>query len=189
MPTRKRLSPHLTRTHTQRAPKSKPSRKPSYSQMMTMRGQHRPFQAARAFARSLKLTSYQQWLAYCQGKIKGKRPKPLDIPQNPRDTYLDKGWTGFADWLGSGNIAYRQHVWRAFTPARTFVRKLKLPNTTAWRAYVRGDYPRLPLLPKDIPTNPDRIYRKRGWKGYGDWLGSGNPSPARHKSRKQHPAR
>jgi hypothetical protein len=157
----------------------KRTKKPSFSQMMQMRGHHRPFRQARAFARSLKLTSYQEWLAYCQGKLKGKKPKPLDIPQNPRDTYLDSGWSGFTDWLGTGNIAYRHHRWPTFTPARTFVRKLKLPNTQGWRAYVRGDYPKLPALPKDIPTNPDRIYHKSGWKGFGDWLGSGNPSPRR----------
>ena len=184
MPTYNRPSTRSPRMRTKHAPKAKRARKHSFSQMMTMRGQHRPFKAARAFARSLKLASYQEWLSYCQGGFAGKKPKPLDIPQNPRDTYFNKGWVGFADWLGTGNIAYRQHVWRAFKPARTFVHKLKLPNTTAWRAYVRGDYPRLPALPKNIPTNPDRIYTQSGWKGFGDWLGNGNPSPARPKPRK-----
>jgi hypothetical protein len=118
--------------------------------MMTMRGQHRLFQAARAFAVRSN-SSYQEWLAYCQGN------SPPQHPRNPRDTYRDKGWAGFPDWLGTDNIAYRQHVWRAFKPARAFVRKLKLPNTTAWRAYVRGDYLRLPVT-KGYPPNPDRIY-------------------------------
>jgi hypothetical protein len=176
--------------------KTKPKRssarrhtKPSYSDMMAMRGQHWPFKTARAFVRKLGLKSYQEWQVYCQGQLKGKKQKPLEVPRNPRDTYREKGWAGFADWLGTGNIAYRHHQWRAFNPARAFVRKLKLPNTQAWRAYVRGDYSRLPMLPKDIPTNPDRIYHTTGWKGFGDWLGSGNPSPARRKSRKKRSAR
>jgi hypothetical protein len=185
----KKTTPHRRSLPRTVKAKRKPSpaqrrAKPSYSQMMVMRGQHWPYKTARAFVRKLGLTSYQEWLAYCQGRLKGKKFKPLNIPRNPRDTYRDKGWAGFADWLGTDNIAYRHHVWRAFKPARAFVRKLKLPNTTAWRAYVRGDYPRLPVLPKDIPTNPDRIYLKSGWTGFGDWLGSGNPSPARGKNRK-----
>ena len=28
-------------------------------------------------------------------------------------------------------------------------------------------------LAKDIPTNPQRTYADKGWKGMGDWLGTG----------------
>lgn len=151
---------------------SRSRRKPSFTQMMSMRGHYRSYQKARAFVRALKLNSYQEWLRYCQGKLKGKKPKPLDIPQNPRDTYLNKGWTGFPDWLGNENISYRLHTWRAFPKARAFVRKLKLASNRQWRAYVRGDMTNKPRLPRDIPTNPNYVYAKREWKGWRDWLGT-----------------
>jgi hypothetical protein len=163
------------------AMKLRPGQKPSFSQMMAMRGHFRPYKEARAFVHSLKLNSYQEWLRYCQGKVKNKKPKPMDIPRNPRDTYMGEGWVGFVDWLGTENIAYRLHTWRAYPGARTFVRKLKLPNVKAWRAYVNGDYKRLPALPKDIPTNPDKCYSKSQWRGYGDWLGTGNPTPKKRR--------
>jgi hypothetical protein len=33
--------------------------------------------------------------------------------------------------------------------------------------------PRLGRLPADIPANADKIYADCGWKGTGDWLGTG----------------
>lgn len=140
--------------------------------MMSMRGRHRSFKQARTFVRTLKLGSYQEWLLYCQGKLKGRKPKPMDIPQNPRDTYLNDGWAGFPDWLGNGNIAYRHHAWRSFTAARAFVRKLKLRSNREWRAYVAGEMAGKPRLPRDIPTNPNYVYSKTQWKGYRNWLGT-----------------
>lgn len=152
---------------------AKPSRrKSSQSKKVDMRGRYRPFKQARTFVRSLKIGSYKEWLRYCQGKLKGKKPKPLDIPQNPRDTYADKGWNGFSDWLGNDNISYRKHVWRGFPKARGFVRKLKLKSNREWRAYVRGDMSKKPKLPRDIPTNPNYAYSKREWKGWRNWLGT-----------------
>jgi hypothetical protein len=29
------------------------------------------------------------------------------------------------------------------------------------------------MLPADIPGNPQNTYAKKGWKGFGDWLGTG----------------
>jgi len=147
-------------------------RKPSIKKMMAMRGHHRPFKQARAFVRSLKLKNYKEWLLYCQGRMWKKRPKPIDIPQNPRDTYEGKGWSGFSDWLGTSNVSYLTHNWRPYPKARAFVRKLKLRSNREWRAYVGGKMPRKPKRPNDIPTNPNVAYSKREWKGWQNWLGT-----------------
>jgi hypothetical protein len=32
--------------------------------------------------------------------------------------------------------------------------------------------PKLGCKPADIPAKPDNTYAKKGWKGYGDWLGT-----------------
>jgi superfamily II DNA or RNA helicase len=53
------------------------------------------FEKARAFARSLKLKSYADWVKYSQS---GKRPS--GIPSNPDKTYANNGWAGIGDWLG-----------------------------------------------------------------------------------------
>ena len=152
--------------------KKKSSAAGSKSKYIDMRGRHRSFNQARAYVRRLKIGSYREWLLYCDGQLKGKGKKPLDIPRNPRDTYDEQGWKGFSDWLGNDNIGYRNHVWRPFPKARNFVRKLKLRSNLEWRAYVRGDMKSKPALPKDIPTNPNYAYAKNQWKGYRDWLGT-----------------
>jgi len=56
----------------------------------------RPFHQACAFARSLGLKSSTEWVAYSKG---GRRP--ADIPAAPWRTYEDRGWRGWANWLGT----------------------------------------------------------------------------------------
>jgi hypothetical protein len=119
----------------------------------------RPFEEARAFARSLKLKSYKEWLAYCQS---GK--KPNDIPIAPHAVYADAGWIGLADWLG-GRIR-QQGRWRSFEEARAFARSLKLKGQKEWSTYCQSG-----KKPNDIPTAADRIYAGAGWINWADWLG------------------
>lgn len=60
----------------------------------------RPFEEARAFARSLGLRGEQAWKAWAAGRRPDLPPKPPDIPASPGPIYRDLGWAGFADWLG-----------------------------------------------------------------------------------------
>ena len=65
-----------------------------------------------------------------------------------------------------------QRVWRPFREAREFARSLGLMGQSEWYAYARGDLASLfGRRPDDIPWNPMRTYRGRGWKGIRDWLG------------------
>jgi hypothetical protein len=59
--------------------------------------EYRPFGEAKAFARSLKLQNTLEWRKFTKsGKL------PSDMPANPDQTYKDKGWSGYGDWLGTG---------------------------------------------------------------------------------------
>ena len=63
------------------------------------RGMHfRPFLKARAFARSLALKNQKEWHAFAKSTR-----KPKDIPYSPATAYAVTGWTGYGDWLGTGN--------------------------------------------------------------------------------------
>ena len=77
------------------------------------------------------------------------------------------------DWLGTGIIAHRYRTYRSFKKARAFARKLKLKNWVEWRHYCKGELKDKPAKPHDIPTDPKIIYKDSGWKGVGDWLGTG----------------
>ena len=124
---------------------------------------YRTFSAAREFARSLNLNSSSEWSVFCKsGKL------PPDIPSTPHNTYNDKGWTGFGDWLGTGTIAARYRQYRTFKAARKFARSLNLKNYLEWQAFCKSGE-----LPSDIPAAPHNTYKDKGWSGLGDWLGTG----------------
>ena len=141
---------------------------------------YRPFREARAFARSLKFKSRAEWSLFCKGKMPSKGRLPADIPAAPHMTYADKGWKNWGDWLGTGTIAPHLREYRLFREARTFARKLKLKKQSEWRSFCAGNLHLKGRLPADIPSNPDKTYAATGWRGMGDWLGTGRTHRAKH---------
>ncbi|MCB0419468.1 MAG: DEAD/DEAH box helicase family protein [Bdellovibrionales bacterium] len=123
---------------------------------------YQSFGNARAFAKKLKLGNAKEWYRFCK---EGKKPE--DIPQSP-DRIYKKEWKGWGDFLGTGNIAAQQKKFRSFKDARSFVRSLKLKSETEWRKYSKSEQ-----KPSDIPSTPSFSYKEE-WKGWGDFLGTGN---------------
>jgi hypothetical protein len=136
----------------------------------------RNFDDARSFARSLKLKSQSEWVEYCRGNFPDKGLRPSDIPQQPSSTYAGKGWISMGDWLGTGAIAPQLIKYRSFQLARKFAQGLGLKNHYEWRAFCKDGKEGNKSLPSDIPASPFRVYKNNGWKGFGDWLGTGNLS-------------
>ena len=133
--------------------------------------QYRSFQQARAFVRKLRLASENEWRQYVKGELSGVPKKPDDIPASPHMSYQDKGWTNYGDWLGTGNVSYHKTKWRSYNKARSYVRNLKLRNSTEWRKFCRGSLRKV-NKPADIPATPYKVYEGKGWKGMEDWLGN-----------------
>ena len=121
------------------------------------------YEKAKKFARSLKLSSAKQWMVF-----KDSNELPSDIPLAPQLFYKDKGWVSWGDWLGTGTVAPYLIQFRNFHDARKFVRSLKLKNGDEWRVFSKSE-----KFPSDIPANPLTVYKNEGWKGMGDWLGTG----------------
>lgn len=122
----------------------------------------RTFADAREFVNKLNLTTKNDW-----DKFSKSNKQPKDIPSNPQRTYK-KEWKGFGDWLGTETIATRLRKYRSFTEAKKFVHSLGLKNQKTWLAYSKSD-----RRPDDIPRNPNQVYKNKGWKSLGDWLGTG----------------
>lgn len=139
----------------------------------------RPFGEARAFVHKLNLKSRADWNKYLKSGN-----KPADIPASPEKAYLDKGWIGIGDWLGTGTIATFLREYRSFEHARAFIHELKLKNQDEWRAYYKSS-----KKPEDIPSNPNIVYADEGWKGMGNWLGTGNIASRLQKFRSFEEAR
>ena len=60
---------------------------------------------------------------------------------------------------------------RDFERAREYVRTLGIKSVNGWKKYWKKEQ-----KPEDIPYNPDREYKNKGWMGWGDFLGTKNVS-------------
>jgi len=87
------------------------------------------------------------------------------------------------DWLGTGTIAPFLRQYRSFEDARRFARALKLGSSADWKKYCEGKKRNKPKLPSDIPRAPWSTYKGKGWKGMGDWLGTGNVASSEYRFR------
>ena len=57
---------------------------------------------------------------------------------------------------------------KSFKEAKVYARSLKLKNVSDWYKLSKKR-----ILSKDIPLNAERVYKNKGWKGWGDFLGTG----------------
>jgi len=131
-----------------------------------------PFFEARRFVQSLKLETAQEWRRYCKGELPGKGKLPEDIPANPYRVYGDQGWISMGDWLGTGAVAPQLRVYRPFQQARKSVHAFRLKSTPEWKKFCKGELPEKGILPKDIPSNPNLVYKDQGWMSWPDWFGT-----------------
>ncbi len=67
---------------------------------------------------------------------------------------------------------------RSFEDARKFTHSLKLKNQKDWELYRKSK-----KKPEDIPTGPAEVYKNKGWKNLGDWLGTGTIASQKKKYR------
>jgi hypothetical protein len=132
-----------------------------------------PFQQAREFARNVSLKSRSEWQVFCKGGLPDKGVKPDDIPNAPHIVYKDRGWGGWGDWLGTGRIASFLKEYSSFQQAREFARSLDLESNSDWRRFLKGELPDKGTKPDDIPAQPSKTYKGKGWVNWGDWLGTG----------------
>ena len=59
-------------------------------------------------------------------------------------------------------------AWMPFEEARTFARSLNLKGENGWREYCKSGKKH-----DDIPSAPGGLYKNKGWRSWGDWLGTG----------------
>lgn len=133
------------------------------------------YEKARAFVVRLELQGHAEWTQYAAGEMPWLGTRPENIPSNPDIVYRDAGWCGIRHWLGTGGpVETGRTRMVPYEEAKKFAQQLGIAGLTEWRRYANGDIPHLPPRPASIPSSPQVTYRKRGWKGWGDFLGTGN---------------
>ena len=118
------------------------------------------FLEARKFVHNLCLKNCREWTKYCLSGL-----KPDNIPSDPRVFYKNKGWISNGDWLGTRKVADKLKEFKSFIEAREFVHKLNLKGCREWKKYRSSG-----LRPDNIPSNPEKIYKNKGWISWNDFL-------------------
>jgi hypothetical protein len=85
----------------------------------------------------------------------------------------------FSDYVDANQITEQLQIklweklsqfnWLPFEEARAFVWGLELSGLSLWKLFAKSD-----KRPYNIPSAPHLVYSENGWKGYGDWCGTGN---------------
>ena len=123
----------------------------------------RDFELAVEYIHALKFQSHGE---YDQWSRAGNRPS--DIPSNPGQVYKNQ-WQGWGHYLGTGVIANRKKEFRDFELAVEYIHTLNLRNIREYNHWSKSG-----KRPDDIPSQPDRTYKKRKqWRGWGHYLGTG----------------
>jgi hypothetical protein len=130
----------------------------------TQKIQYRKFKDAKELVHKLKISTNIEWRNYCKS---GKLPK--DIPSNPNNTYKNKGWVNWSDWLGTENIS-RAIISQNYLPwpqAKIEYRKLSekygLKGPRDWKRFAVKHLDE--LNKSKIPAYPKSVYSKeRVWR-------------------------
>jgi superfamily II DNA or RNA helicase len=121
-----------------------------------------PFEEAREFARSLKLNGEKEWQNYCNSGS-----KPDDIPRAPSNSYKEKGWKNWADWLGTGKLERGKYNFLPFSEAQEYVQSQNINSLKQWQEFGRSG-----KRPSNIPSTPAKAYKYTGWVSWPHFLGT-----------------
>ncbi|MCP4267175.1 MAG: DEAD/DEAH box helicase family protein [Candidatus Brocadiaceae bacterium] len=83
------------------------------------------------------------------------------LPCEPNEKYEDKGWIDWHDYLG------KEALYKTYKEAKQAVKKLGITSNLEYRKNHEKD--------QRLPTNPDRVYKKRGWIDGYDFFGKQTP--------------
>lgn len=154
---------------------------------------HMSFEAARSFARSLKLKNTSEWIRYRNGERPDLPSLPEGLPDKPEVTYKDLGWVNYNDWLGlfvyvptiptkpvpSITIAAQtpgdkphknrdENGYFTYEDAREIISAYRFRGKESFYDFMQRN---VDIAPFDgIPRKPQSYYHGKGWVGWRDWL-------------------
>lgn len=121
-----------------------------------------PYEEAKKVTQNLNIKTDRDWRKYNKS---GRRPK--NIPSDPYTTYKDKGWISWGDFLGTKNISCKNREFVSYEEAKKFFKGIGIKSENEWRAYCKSG-----KKPNNIPSDPSKIYKIKGWTNWPDFLGT-----------------
>jgi superfamily II DNA or RNA helicase len=119
------------------------------------------FKKSKKYIKKFNLRNQSDWYKFC------KNNKPINIPSHPHIIYKNKGFKDLGHFIGSNNIANKNRFknYLSYEEAKKFLRKSKITTQNQFKKYIKEKN-----LSLKIPYNPNSVYKKKGWKGFGDFL-------------------
>jgi len=123
------------------------------------------YKEAKKYVQSLKLKTVKDWIRYTK-----RKDFPADIPKAPNYKYV-KQWKGYEDFLDT------KRFFLSYENAKKLVTSWNLKNLKEYQKKAK-----LNIFPENIPKDPPSYYKNK-FKGWGDFLGTGNVAPKLKKYR------
>ena len=85
------------------------------------------------------------------------------LSTHPDRIYKNKGWKGYQDYLGYSNDV-RKKDFVDYDECKSYAIKMKVKTAKEWNLKRKS-------RPENLPSDPPKIYKNNGWKGWADFLG------------------
>ena len=124
------------------------------------------YEDAKKIVKKLKLSSaskYQKW--------KNKNPH-INLPYKPQNSYKNKGWVSWGDYLGTGYIAdsKKKNVFVSYKSAKKIVKKENIKSLSEYEIFINKDDSKKYNLPKTLAV----FYKDKGWTTSADFFETDN---------------
>ena len=127
----------------------------SWKDFLNIKDKYASFKKCKDWALKNNISTKAEW--------KKAKNRPQSFPKNPDYASVYKN-----EWNGWDSFLEKENNYLSFGESKKYVHKLNIKTQKEWRDFVKSDN-----IPSNIHKNPSRYFKKSGWKGFGDWLGTG----------------
>ena len=127
----------------------------SWKDFLNIKDKYASFKKCKDWALKNNISTKAEW--------KTAKNRPQSFPKNPDYASVYKN-----EWNGWDSFLEKENNYLSFGESKKYVHKLNIKTQKEWRDFVKSDN-----IPSNIHKNPSRYFKKSGWKGFGDWLGTG----------------
>ena len=95
-------------------------------------------------------------------KIKVKENKiPNNIPNKPSRFYKNRDWISWGDFLKTGTISNNYRIFKPYNEFKEYLKLNKIKKCSEFYTFRKK-------MDKKFPTNPNIIYKNKGWTCWND---------------------